>query len=166
MKFEKCHACPQGYHSSNPYHNGVHAADVTQAMNCFLQENSIRRHLRPVETMAALVAAVCHDLDHPGKNEKFLIATRNPLTCMYGDSSVLENHHWRAAIALMRESGVMEAIEAAGEGADFQVKRQAARSPNSFVLFWFITHYFISNRSFDFRSFFSNGLDSNRISFL
>ena len=91
-------------------------------MNCFLLEDSIRRHLRPVETMAALVAAVCHDLDHPGKNEKFLIATRNPLTCMYGDSSVLENHHWRAAVALLRESGVMEAIETAGEGADFQVK--------------------------------------------
>ena len=120
MHDESCFR-PQGYHSSNPYHNGVHAADVTQAMNCFLQENSIRRHLRPVETMAALVAAVCHDLDHPGKNEKFLIATRNPLTCMYGDSSVLENHHWRAAVALMRETGFMEAIEAAGEGADFQV---------------------------------------------
>ena len=61
-------ALPQGYHSSNPYHNGVHAADVTQAINCFLREPALRRHLRPVETMAALLAAVCHDLDHPGKN--------------------------------------------------------------------------------------------------
>jgi hypothetical protein len=33
----------QGYHSVNPYHNGVHAADVTQAMNCFLQETAISR---------------------------------------------------------------------------------------------------------------------------
>ena len=25
------------YHVTNPYHNGVHAADVTQAMSCFIQ---------------------------------------------------------------------------------------------------------------------------------
>ena len=27
------------YHVTNPYHNGVHAADVTQAMSCFIQVN-------------------------------------------------------------------------------------------------------------------------------
>ncbi|CAB3258912.1 unnamed protein product [Arctia plantaginis] len=28
----------EGYHSTNPYHNSIHAADVTQAMHCFLQQ--------------------------------------------------------------------------------------------------------------------------------
>ncbi|KAF4518325.1 hypothetical protein B566_EDAN009113 [Ephemera danica] len=28
----------EGYHGTNPYHNAIHAADVTQAMHCFLQE--------------------------------------------------------------------------------------------------------------------------------
>ena len=51
----------------------MHAADVTQAINCFLREPALRRHLRPVETMAALLAAVCHDLDHPGKNQESTI---------------------------------------------------------------------------------------------
>lgn len=31
----------EGYHSNNPYHNAIHAADVTQAMHCFLQEEKV-----------------------------------------------------------------------------------------------------------------------------
>lgn len=32
----------EDYHNDNPYHNAVHAADVTQAMYCFLQEPMVR----------------------------------------------------------------------------------------------------------------------------
>jgi hypothetical protein len=108
----------QGYHSTNPYHNGVHAADVTQAMNCFLGEDALRRNLSPMEVMASLVAAASHDLDHPGKNEKFMIATGNPLACMYNNSSVLENHHWRSAVAALWESGLM--LSLGDEREEFQ----------------------------------------------
>jgi len=31
----------EGYHSNNPYHNAIHATDVTQAMHCFLQEKKV-----------------------------------------------------------------------------------------------------------------------------
>ena len=31
----------EGYHSSNPYHNAVHAADVAQAMHCYLKERKV-----------------------------------------------------------------------------------------------------------------------------
>lgn len=33
----------EDYHSQNPYHNAVHAADVTQAMHCYLKEPKVRR---------------------------------------------------------------------------------------------------------------------------
>ena len=32
----------EDYHSHNPYHNGVHAADVTQAMYCYMREPAVR----------------------------------------------------------------------------------------------------------------------------
>ena len=77
-----------GYHDSNPYHNSVHAADVTQAMHCFLQEGAIRKHLTPIEAMCALLAAVSHDLDHPGVNQNFLVATKSHLASLYNVSYI------------------------------------------------------------------------------
>ena len=56
----------RGYHSGNPYHNALHASDVTQAMYVFCQQARILPYLSPLELLAALVAAVSHDLDHPG----------------------------------------------------------------------------------------------------
>ncbi|CAG7830830.1 unnamed protein product [Allacma fusca] len=95
-----------GYHWRNPYHNGVHAADVTQAMHCFLQEDMILNKVTPLEIFSAILAAVTHDLDHPGVNQPFLIATSNHLAALYKNSSVLENHHWRSAMGCLNESGV------------------------------------------------------------
>ena len=33
----------EDYHSHNPYHNAVHAADVTQAMYCYLKEPKVTK---------------------------------------------------------------------------------------------------------------------------
>ncbi|XP_066590278.1 uncharacterized protein [Prorops nasuta] len=100
----------EGYHSTNPYHNSIHATDVTQAMHCFLQEEKIRKHLTNLEIMASLIAAVTHDLDHPGVNQPFLVATSNHLAALYQNTSVLENHHWRSAIGCLLESGVSDQL--------------------------------------------------------
>lgn len=97
-----------GYHSTNPYHNSIHAADVTQAMHCFMQENKIKKHMTHLETMCSILAAVCHDLDHPGVNQSFLVATNNPLAHLYNNNSVLENHHWRFALSILRESNLLD----------------------------------------------------------
>lgn len=100
-----------GYHSTNPYHNSIHAADVTQAMHCFMQENKIKKHMTHLETLCSILAAVCHDLDHPGVNQSFLMATNNPLASLYNNNSVLENHHWRFALCIFKESKLFDHFE-------------------------------------------------------
>jgi len=45
MQLWSCYLCCEGlvedgYHQ-NPYHNAVHAADVTQAVNCFMLETKV-----------------------------------------------------------------------------------------------------------------------------
>ncbi|XP_074641590.1 high affinity 3',5'-cyclic-AMP phosphodiesterase 7A-like isoform X4 [Tubulanus polymorphus] len=96
------------YHSNNPYHHAVHAADVTQAMHCYLQESQLKLCVTPMETMLALLSAATHDIDHPGVNQAFLIATNNHLANLYQNTSVLENHHWRTALGIIKESCVFD----------------------------------------------------------
>ena len=96
----------RGYHSGNPYHNALHASDVTQAIHVYCQQAAILPHLSPLEVLAALVAAVSHDLDHPGVNEKFLVSTGSHLAVLYDNVSVLENHHWRSAVSCFIDSGL------------------------------------------------------------
>ncbi|XP_007891203.1 cAMP-specific 3',5'-cyclic phosphodiesterase 7B isoform X1 [Callorhinchus milii] len=97
----------EDYHSQNPYHNAVHAADVTQAMHCYLKEPKLAHYLTPLDIMLGLMAAAAHDVDHPGVNQPFLIKTKHHLASLYQNVSVLENHHWRSTIGMLRESGLL-----------------------------------------------------------
>lgn len=56
------------YHAENSYHNSTHAADVLQATAYFLDRERIRQLVDPLDVVACLIAAVVHDVDHPGKN--------------------------------------------------------------------------------------------------
>jgi len=45
------------------------------------------------QVFAVLLAAVVHDVNHPGRNNAFQINARTRLALVYNDQSVLENHH-------------------------------------------------------------------------
>ncbi|KAG7273399.1 hypothetical protein CRUP_037461 [Coryphaenoides rupestris] len=96
------------YHQQNPYHSALHAADVTQAIYCYLREPQLAETLSSCDMLLALVAAVTHDLDHPGVNQGFLLRTGHHLAALYKNSSVLESHHWRCAVSLLRESALLD----------------------------------------------------------
>ena len=108
-------ACRRSYNESVPYHNFRHVIDVMQATFYFLlqlgiippfseaKEQALWKHdklkspiatiLEPVDALTLLVAAIGHDLGHPGLNNMFLARLRAPLAQMYSDNSVLENFH-------------------------------------------------------------------------
>ncbi|KAM6202396.1 high affinity cAMP-specific and IBMX-insensitive 3',5'-cyclic phosphodiesterase 8A [Rhynchocyon petersi] len=81
------------YHSSNPYHNSTHAADVLHATAYFLSKERIKQTLDPVDEVAALLAATIHDVDHPGRTNAFLCNAGSELAMLYNDIAVLESHH-------------------------------------------------------------------------
>jgi len=81
------------YHSSNSYHNSTHAADVMQATAYFLEKDRIKCMMDDVDEAIALIAAIIHDVDHPGRNSAFLCNSSDKLAILYNDTTVLENHH-------------------------------------------------------------------------
>ena len=81
------------YKRTNTYHNSTHAADVLHAAACFLEQEPVKEMCDGVDEVICLIAAVIHDVDHPGKNSAFLCNSGSDLAGLYNDITVLENHH-------------------------------------------------------------------------
>lgn len=90
---------------NNPYHNKFHATQVCHgalwnARNFGLAERQPGR-----ERAGFIVAAICHDLKHFGRNAAFCVQTHHPLALLYNDRAVLENMHAATAFAIFANDG-------------------------------------------------------------
>lgn len=79
-------------------HNRVVAIIQTRHIISIIVLSQIGRHMTPIEELVSIVAAITHDLDHPGVNQNFLIATNNHLAQLYEvnmhtDLSSVPSHH-------------------------------------------------------------------------
>lgn len=59
-----------------------------------------------------LLAAITHDIGHPGVNQDFLISTSNHLAHIHGKKSVLERHHCHTGRALLNDSQLLDHLPA------------------------------------------------------
>ncbi|KAJ0070487.1 hypothetical protein NL108_011691, partial [Boleophthalmus pectinirostris] len=87
----------------NPYHNLIHAADVTQTAHFLMLHTGLMHWLSELEILAMVFAAAIHDFEHTGTTNNFHIHTRSEVAILYNDRSVLENHHVSAAYRLMAD---------------------------------------------------------------
>lgn len=114
-------ACRKVYNDFVIYHNFRHACDVLQATFYFLLQigalppypqvkegitaaptQGIGMILAPFEALTLLVAAIGHDVGHPGVNNLFLQTLNAPLAQLYNDRSVLESFHCAAYSQILR----------------------------------------------------------------
>ncbi|XP_041670160.1 calcium/calmodulin-dependent 3',5'-cyclic nucleotide phosphodiesterase 1A [Cheilinus undulatus] len=91
----------------NPYHNLVHAADVTQTIHYLLLKTGMVHWLTELEIFAIIFAAAIHDFEHTGTTNNFHIQTRSNTAMLYNDRAVLENHHVSAAYRLLQDDEEM-----------------------------------------------------------
>ena len=90
---------------SNPYHNFYHACDVTHTTYRFLWVIGATNFLDDFECAAILVAALGHDVGHPGVNNNYLVRTKDTLALIHNDNSPLENMHCAKVYEILGEDG-------------------------------------------------------------
>ena len=58
-----------------------------------------------VQRLALFIASLCHDLDHRGKNNKFMLDTASPLAAIYS-TSTMEHHHFNQTVTILQQVSV------------------------------------------------------------
>ncbi|CAG9329120.1 unnamed protein product [Blepharisma stoltei] len=97
-------AVESGYKKKNYYHNSLHAADVTASAVFLIQEGiELGNGLADIDIFSLIIAALCHDIGHPGVNNPFLVASKDPLAFKYNDQSVLEHMHTNTTFQILSE---------------------------------------------------------------
>lgn len=105
------------------YHGFAHVVDVTHTVYRFLALTETVLELRPYERLALMVAALAHDLGHPGVNNAFLVNTRHELATTYNDISVLEMHHAARLYQLLEQHPEADVFADLDKGAWWDVRR-------------------------------------------
>lgn len=62
-------------------------------MYYLIMNSNIQNSIKPLESVAAMIAALGHDIGHPGVTNRYLVGSKNELALRYNDISVLENMH-------------------------------------------------------------------------
>eukprot|EP00397_Hematodinium_sp_SG-2012_P038184 GEMP01041500.1.p1 GENE.GEMP01041500.1~~GEMP01041500.1.p1 ORF type:complete len:498 (+),score=116.07 GEMP01041500.1:132-1625(+) len=113
------------YRPTNSYHNFKHAFSVMSAVGILLREGG-QEYLDLVETFAALISALTHDVGHPGASNDYFVKAKHELAIRYNDIAVLENMHAALTFEIMRMPG--NDILADFSANDFGVFRKMAIS--------------------------------------
>lgn len=79
------------YVKDNPFHNSLHAADVTQSTNVLLNTPALEGVFTPLEVGGALFAACIHDVDHPGLTNQFLVNSSKYSFSFWNTKIVIDN---------------------------------------------------------------------------
>ena len=72
-------------------------------MNCiyFSLISEIERIIWNLQCIALFVACLCHDLDHRGKTNAFMVKSASPLAAIYS-TSTMEHHHFNQTVTILQ----------------------------------------------------------------
>eukprot|EP00927_Polykrikos_kofoidii_P074272 TRINITY_DN7025_c0_g1_i1.p1 TRINITY_DN7025_c0_g1~~TRINITY_DN7025_c0_g1_i1.p1 ORF type:complete len:501 (-),score=80.44 TRINITY_DN7025_c0_g1_i1:70-1572(-) len=84
------------------YHGVAHAVDVASGVQGMLSTRFMIAKTTDLDHLMAIVAALIHDVGHPGKNAAYLMKIMDPLAIRYNDHSILENMHLALSFDIMQ----------------------------------------------------------------
>ena len=95
------------YNPKNLFHNFKHVWGVLHLSFQILTHGG-DQYLLPLDIFAIVVAALCHDIQHPGNNNAFELATSSDLSKAKSynvDAGILERHHATITHSLLNADG-------------------------------------------------------------
>ncbi|OHT07438.1 3'5'-cyclic nucleotide phosphodiesterase family protein [Tritrichomonas foetus] len=96
-----------------PYHNWIHAIDVTQFMAHQIHSNGLMKTFTKFEIFALLVSSICHDANHDGFSNQYNVKAQTPLGILFRNQSVMETHHCTVMINILTrdESNMLHSLD-------------------------------------------------------
>lgn len=112
--FEKCSIDPTTFNKfitviqtgyfEVAYHNKIHGMDVGRLAYYYATECELieKAQLSDIDVLALIVGGACHDYEHLGWNNAYLIETQHDWAITYNDVSVCEHHHIAATFEVLK----------------------------------------------------------------
>ncbi|KAF8556827.1 HD-domain/PDEase-like protein [Imleria badia] len=131
------------YCGQNSYHNFQHALDVLQACQAFLcaaavvppvsilcrdarpwwpdkRQDRLVSALENMDLFALFIAAIGHDVGHPGFTNMFMKNADAPLSAVFDGKSALEQMHYAILIQVIRHHGLGSLLDRPNGGQAFR----------------------------------------------
>ncbi|KAI8646063.1 hypothetical protein BD408DRAFT_380894 [Parasitella parasitica] len=86
-----------------PYHTFYHAVDIVTILYYICHDLDADMYLTDLDKSILLVAALCHDIGHPGFTNSFQINTKTELAEKYGKMSTLEAYSVHLTVQLLNK---------------------------------------------------------------
>ena len=98
------------YYHANPFHNYYHAVSVLHAAWVLACTPAVAARLQPLDTLALLLGALGHDLNHPGHSNALERTMATPTAMLHNDASILERHHCSLLASILAGSGLLASL--------------------------------------------------------
>lgn len=136
------------YHEDAHFHNFKHAWSVMH-MSYLILRHGASDFLTPLDILSVLLAALCHDLDHPGTNNGYEVASQSELALTHSYDSVLERHHASMTHRLLcsANSNILDNMSAVEKTYVTEVMTEAILATNMSVHFSHVSQLEGSSKS-------------------
>ena len=94
------------YKQQTLYHNSLHGTDVTQSSYIFFTHSNAEKIAKTnvIDLLSIIIAALGHDLGHPGLTNMFHMNDFTDIAITYNDISILENFHASLLFKTLRKT--------------------------------------------------------------
>ena len=94
------------YKQETLYHNSMHGADVTHSSYIFITHSNAEKLAKTnlLDILSIIIAALGHDLGHPGLTNMFHMNDSTDIAITYNDISIFENYHASLLFRTLRKS--------------------------------------------------------------